>query len=255
MTTPIQTYCLVVEYDGTNYFGWQIQKNRQKTIQEALQTAIQKVTGKKVSVIGSGRTDTGVHALGQVAHFQSDTTLSPEKLLPAINHYLPSEIAIQKLMRVSEDFHARFQAKRKLYRYQIWNHPIYSPLSCQHTTWIRSKLNLERIQEASSFLVGTHDFSAFASKKDPEKSGVRTLYRADWSKVGERLIFDIEGSGFLYNMVRVIIGTLVDVGFEKKTPQKFKEILDSCSRSEAGTTAPPEGLCLVSVHYEGFEDL
>lgn len=255
MTHPQQTYCLVIEYDGTNYFGWQIQRPGQQTIQEMLQRAIHQVTGETLSVTGSGRTDTGVHALGQVAHFQSETGIPPEKLLLAINRYLPADIAVRKLLRVAPDFHARYKAKRKWYRYQIWNHPIYSPLQCRYATWFRPKLEIELLQEASCFLLGTHDFSAFASKKDPEKSGVRTLYRADWIREGDLCRFEIEGSGFLYNMVRTLVGTLFEVGLQKKTPLAFREILLSCSRDLAGTTAPPEGLCLMRVDYEGLEGL
>lgn len=243
-----QNYCIVVQYEGTHYWGWQIQKG-QPTIQQKLEEAIALVIQQKVNVVGSGRTDTGVHALGQVAHFLAETKIPPERLITGINFYLPKDIVVQELKRVPLDFHARYQAKRKEYAYHIWNHLQPSPLHRHFSTWIRFPLCVEKMQLAANYLVGTHDFSAFASRKDPNKSGVRTVFRADWRREGPKLIFEIEGSGFLYNMVRTIIGTLLEVGAEKKSPEMFAEVLRSKSRTTAGMKAPPEGLCLVQVLY------
>jgi tRNA pseudouridine38-40 synthase len=247
---------LVIEYDGTNYAGWQQQK-KEKTVQETLKIAIEKAVNEKITLRGAGRTDAGVHALGQVANFKTRSTIPTSKLIQAINFYLPKDIVVKSIKKVSEKFHSQYSAKSKIYRYTILNNNIGSAInrnSCYH---YNGDLNIEKMQKASKILIGRHDFSTFKSKPDnacPTKSfrrvsNIRTIKRLEIKKKGKYLLFTIEADGFLYKMVRSIVGTLLGVGREKITIKEFKRVLKSRSRSLAGATVPARGLCLLRVKY------
>lgn len=239
---------LLIEYDGTNYHGWQIQPS-DASIQNEIQKILSLITQEDIHVNGSGRTDAGVHALGQVANFESTTSITPEKIQTALNKMLPSDIVIRQCHYVNEKFHARFSAKRKTYQYRILN--SFLPVAInRHYSWhIHKKINIEAMQQAANFLVGEKDFKAFEGVGSPRKSTVRTIHKAMISKEGDMVLFDITGSGFLKFMVRNITGTLVDVGTAKLTPGEFKSILQSRDRKNAGATAPPQGLFLKHVEY------
>ncbi len=238
---------LVIEYDGTNYAGWQQQK-KEVTVQETLKIAIEKVVNEKITLHGAGRTDAGAHALGQVANFKTKSTIPTRKLVQAINFYLPKDIVVKSTRNVSEKFHSQYNAKSKIYRYTILNNNIGSAINRNFCHHYNGDLNIEKMQKASKHIIGRHDFSTFKSKPD-NTNNIRTIKRLKIKKKGRYLLFTIEADGFLYKMVRSIVGTLLEVGKEKMTIKEFKSILKSRSRSLAGTTVPARGLCLLRVKY------
>jgi len=240
---------ITTEYDGTAYHGWQRQKS-DRSIQSEIEKALTVMTRQRVTLAASGRTDAGVHALGQVAHFTCDTTLLPEAFFLGLNSLLPDDIVIKSCEAVAATFHARYDAKRKTYRYRILNRKVPSALDHRYVWHIRKKLLIENMQAATEHVIGKHDFKAFEGAGSPRSSTVRNIFRAELSKKKDGCLnFEIEGDGFLRYMVRNIVGTLVEVGRGKITPQEFKAILESRDRSRAGATAPPQGLFLVSVAY------
>jgi tRNA pseudouridine38-40 synthase len=245
----IQNFRLLIEYDGTNYAGWQRQKN-DPTIQGEIEKALETMLGQKVSVIGSGRTDAGVHALGQVANFRCDTRLSPEAFQKGLNSLLNKDIVIKGCKEAEIDFHARFNAKGKRYSYRIFNHPVPCSVGRQYCWWVRFPLDTGAMQLGSAHLIGTHDFKAFEGAGSPRAHTIRTVSDAQFRQEGEYLIFDIEADGFLRFMVRNIVGTLVSVGLSKFQPDDVKRILLSENRANAGITAPSRGLFLIKVRYE-----
>ncbi len=247
----MKKYRAVVEYDGTNYHGWQLQKDL-PTIQETIELALVRILGTPTRVHGAGRTDAGVHAIGQVAHFSADWRHSTEELRKGCNALLPGDIVLRSLEPSNDDFHARHSAQSKLYEYQIFNQPIREPLQRLYTWHIPYPLQLRLMDRATSYLLGSHDFAAFGSPTDGSPSTVREILEAEWETTDSHGIvrFTIRGTGFLRYMVRTIVGTLVMVGKGKITPGQFNEILVSCDRSLSGPTAPPQGLRLVSVDYE-----
>lgn len=240
---------LVIEYDGTNYHGWQVQPDG-PTIQEILQEKIALMTRHPVHLAASGRTDAGVHALGQVASFKTETQIPREGFFHGLNSLLPRDIVIQSVEEVPLDFHAQFGAKRKTYRYQIFNNQPPSAIHRNYSWYIPQPLKREAMQEAARFLVGRKDFSSFQGADTDPTGAVREVFRADWSlEYPPFLSFIIEGNGFLKHMVRNIVGTLVEVGKGKSSPEGFARILEVRDRRQAGMTAPPQGLFLVSVQY------
>lgn len=242
---------LTLAYDGTRYYGWQIQEGH-VTIQGVLEKAIYEITGEGVRVIGSGRTDAGVHALGQVAHFRSQSSLSCKVLKRAINSKLPADIRIVHVQEVDLRFHAQFSAKGKTYRYQIWNGLDYPVLERNTLAIFSCPLNVREMRKAAAFLVGRHDFSSFGvNRGDGSKplSSVRTMKRVSVSKKGSRITILLEADGFLYKMVRSIVGTLLEVGLGKISASEFGKILRGHNRSLAGRTALASGLCLMRVKY------
>ena len=240
---------LTIEYEGTHYLGWQRQPQGM-TVQQALEEAIERVTGVVTSVTGAGRTDARVHARGQVANFRTESKLAVERLQGALNAVLPRDIVVLTAEDVSDDFHSRFSAQSKLYQYTIWNGRVRPALDRKFAWHLRWPLDLERMQEAANLLLGKHDFAGFESANAESNTTVRTVSHASWKREDpSKLIFAIEADAFLYNMVRAIVGTLVDVGRGKVPTQRVAEILESGDRRLAGPTAPPHGLCLMAVRY------
>jgi tRNA pseudouridine38-40 synthase len=244
-----KTFKLIIEYDGTRYHGWQRQKD-DRSIQGEIEKALQKMTASRVTLIGSGRTDAGVHAEGQVASFECDTRLKPEALLNGLNSLLAEDIIIKVCEHLSSSFHARYDAKSKIYHYKILNQPTPAAIGRQYSWFIRKSLNQEAMQAAISLIIGRHDFKSFEGTGSPRQNTTRQIYSAELieQKCG-LLVFHIEADGFLRYMVRNIVGTLVDVGRQKLTPDDFKRILDSKDRSQASATAPAHGLTLIKVIY------
>lgn len=243
------TFRLTIEYDGTHYHGWQRQKE-DVTIQAVIEDALSLMTRQKITLAGSGRTDAGVHALGQVAHFKCNTRLAPETLQKGLNSLLPEDIVITACREASESFHARFDVKSKIYHYRVLNRHLPSALMRNYAWHLRKPLDLEAIQSASRFLLGRHDFKAFEGTGSPRDHTVREIMTAEWTaEEGGFQRFCIEADGFLRYMVRNIVGTLADVGLGKITPEEFRKILLSKDRAFAGATAPAKGLYLVQVNY------
>jgi tRNA pseudouridine38-40 synthase len=244
-----KNFKLIIEYDGSSYHGWQRQKNR-KTIQGEIEKAIMTITGKKIALTGSGRTDAGVHAFGQVANFYCDTEISPEVFQRGLNGLMPKDIIIKECNTVDEKFHARYDAKTKTYRYKILNRTIPAAICRQYAWFIKKKLDLDAMQSAILHIIGTNDFKAFEGAGSPRSSTKRRVINAGLQQKEKKyLIFEIEADGFLRFMVRNIVGTLLDVGLCKIIPDDFKKILLSKDRNLAGATAPPHGLFLMNVKY------
>jgi len=241
---------LVIEYDGTAYHGWQRQM-ADRSIQAEIEQALAVMTRQTITLAASGRTDAGVHALGQAAHFACETAIEPEGFRRGLNSLLPDDIVIKTCERVPDAFHARYDARRKTYRYRLLNRAVPTAVDRRYVWHIRKKLQIEAMRAAARHLVGRHDFKAFEGTGSPRASTVRTLFRVELAvETGGYLIIEIKGDGFLRYMVRNIVGTLVEVGRGKITPEGFKAILESKERKQAGATAPPQGLFLVSVDYE-----
>jgi len=240
---------LILEYDGTRYHGWQRQKNA-PTIQEAVEQALARLTGEAIRVIGSGRTDAGVHALAQVASFHTASTLPLSAFLNGLNSLLPLDIAILDVAEAPRDFHARKSARAKTYEYRILNRPVRSPLHRGYSWWISQPLNLSAMQAAAAALLGEHDFSAFQASGSSVKNSVRRITRADWIETpADTLIFTITATGFLRGMVRSLTGTMVEVGRGKRRPEDLAGLLQTGERRRTGPTAPPQGLFLMEVVY------
>ena len=240
---------LTIEYDGTAYNGWQRQKNG-RTIQEEIEKALMVMTGRKVTLRGAGRTDAGVHALGQVANFICDTRLEPEAFFKGLNSLLPGNIVIRECAQVHEKFHSRYDAKSKVYNYRILNRLVPAAVGRDYAWHIKKPLLLDAMESAAVWIAGIHDFKAFEGTGSPRKSTVRTVFKARLFKDNEDLIvFEIEADGFLRFMVRNIVGTLVCAGLGKISHGDIKEILESRDRSKACATAPPHGLFLMEVKY------
>jgi tRNA pseudouridine38-40 synthase len=245
----VKNFKLTIEYDGTHYFGWQRQAVG-PTVQAEIERALASMTGSPVTLLGAGRTDAGVHALGQVANFRCDTRLDPEPILKGLNSLLPPDIAIRECLLVPERFHARFDAKSKIYQYRILNRETRSAISRNYAWFIHTPLDVDAMRRAAGHLVGRHNFKAFESTGSPRAHTLRTVLTADWTeKTGPYLTFQVEADGFLRCMVRNIVGTLVAVGRGKLSPADVSAILDSRDRKRAGATAPGRGLFLVEVKY------
>ena len=240
---------LTIEYDGKDFNGWQKQPNK-LNIQGEIERAIEEITGEKVDLIASGRTDAGVHALAQMANFKTNSNLPVEKYPIALNTKLKKSIRIQKAEEVEEDFHSRYHCKQKTYRYVINNSEQGSSIYRNLEYFVPNKLNVEKMQEAVKYFEGEHEFKAFKASGTSSKSSVRIIYKAKIEKQGDRIIIELTGNGFLYNMVRIIAGTLVDVGLGKIGPDEIPEIIENGERSRAGKTLPPQGLYLVKVEYQ-----
>lgn len=245
----LRTLKLVIAYDGTDYLGWQIQPGG-VTLQGTLEEKLALITGEKVRVTASGRTDAGVHAIGQVAHFKTGSSLDVRSIQKALNSLLPADLVVRKVAEMEDGFHARKHVKSKVYEYRILNRDLRSPFHRRFAWHIPQKLDLEAMERATQHLLGEHDFSAFRSVGSPTRTAVRRVLRADWRKGREGLLrFEVEATGFLKQMVRAIVGTLVEVGKGKMTPDDMAKVLQSKDRKQAGPTAPARGLFLNKVAY------
>lgn len=244
-----KNFKITIEYDGTRYHGWQRQKN-DRTIQAEIEKAILKVTGRQVALTGSGRTDAGVHAYAQVANFKCETRLDGQALLGGLNSLTDDDIVVTECREVEESFHARYDVKSKTYVYKILNRPTPAAIGRQYAWHVRKKLNRETMRAAISHLIGSHDFKAFEGSGSPRSHTTRQVFKADLIDGQDGVLaFEIEAEGFLRFMVRNIVGTLVDVGLGKISPDEFEYILNSRDRSLAGATAPAHGLFLKNVMY------
>ena len=239
---------LTVAYDGTNYCGWQVQPNG-ITVQEVLNQCLSEFTGENIETIGASRTDAGVHALGNVAVFDTEMRMPGDKFSFALNQRLPEDIRIQKSEEVDADFHPRYVKSQKTYEYRILNcrFPIPTERFYSHFTYI--PLDVDKMKEAASYLIGEHDFKSFCGTGAQVKTTVRTIKEIQIEKSGDRITIRITGEGFLYNMVRIIAGTLMDIGGGLYPPEKMKEILEAKDRKKAGPTAPARGLTLMKIQY------
>jgi tRNA pseudouridine38-40 synthase len=247
--TEMRTIKLNIEYDGTHYRGWQVQREDQ-TVQGMIEEKLAVLTGERVHLIGSGRTDAGVHAFGQVAHFKTKSQMDIRTIQRALNSLLPSDIVVQKAEEVGEGFHARKQSKSKIYEYRILNRNLRSAFLQGYAWHIPPKLDFREMKKASQRLIGEHDFSSFRSVGSPTRTAVRKVIRAEWNRDRNGLLrFEIEANGFLKQMVRSIVGTLVEVGKGKINSEAFRRILESKDRKMAGPTAPAHGLFLKEVKY------
>lgn len=244
----IRNVRLVVQYDGTQYAGFQSQPDR-PTVQGQLQAALSRLLGQRTRIAGASRTDAGVHALGQVVSFTTENVIPMERLVNALNALLPSDIVCAAADEVPDDFHSQFAARRKQYSYRILNRALPSPFLGRYAWHVRQPLDVGAMLEAGQHLVGEHDFAAFCAAHGSAKTSVREVYALDVCREGDVVEMLVAGNGFLYMMVRIIAGTLVEVGQGKLPPARMAEILVSRDRTQAGRTAPPHGLTLVRVDY------
>ena len=235
-------------YDGTRYRGWQRLPGKDDTIQGKLETALSRILGEPIEISGSGRTDAGVHAKHQIANFHCECTMTPEEILEQLRRYLPEDIGIHSCKDVSPRFHARLNAKEKTYLYRIWNSESPCVFDRRYVTVMPERLNLNAMQEAADYLCGEHDFSAFCGNAKMKKSTVRFLRRIAIERCGDEIRLYFTGNGFLHNMVRILTGTLVEVGRGERTPESIP-VLFGNKRAEAGFLAPAKGLCLEEVMY------
>lgn len=248
---------VVLEYDGTRYDGWQKQGNTGNTIQGRLEAVLGRLAGEPVEVIGSGRTDAGVHARGQTANFHIDASVCPDgkTAMEYLNRYLPEDIRVLSAKTVPERFHSRLSAVQKTYAYYVETAPKSSVFDRKYVYGLGQRPNVERMRRAAALLMGTHDFKSFCSNKRMKKSTVRTISKIRILEEGSRLVFFYTGDGFLYHMVRILTGTLLETGLFLREPESMKEILLAKDRAAAGATAPPEGLFLMSVDYDQTEEM
>jgi tRNA pseudouridine38-40 synthase len=244
----MRRFKLTLEYEGTAYHGWQLQPGL-PTIQGALQAALARIVGCPVPVIGAGRTDAGVHALGQVASFSADLRLDPLTLRRALNATLPRDIMVRHLEEAPPDFDARRSARSKTYRYTLLCRDVPSAWLARHSLHVPHALDLEAMVEAAKIVIGTHDFSAFRAGTCAAATPVRTVLDAAWRAEGDLWHFEITANAFLQHMVRILVGTLLEVGRGRRDPAELEAILASRDRRRAGKTLPPHGLCLVEVQY------
>ena len=239
---------LIISYDGTRYGGWQLQKNA-PSIQGELENVLKTLTGKRIVVQSAGRTDAGVHALGQTAHFDYSGSIPPQKLPFVFNSMLPKDIRVTGAWEVSDDFHARYDAKGKRYIYTIYNSPHSSALLYNRTMHVPQALEFQKMRAAAQYIIGTHDFKAFCAAGSYVKSTVRTVSRLEIAEELPLIRIIIEGNGFLYNMVRAMVGTCVYASEGKLSPDDIPGLLEGRNRTDAGPTAPPQGLYMTNLWY------
>ena len=243
------TVKITVSYDGTSYVGWQSQKNG-VSVQDVLESALERVVKKKTRITGSGRTDAGVHAAGQVAHFRTDSSVPPERFSFALNALLPADVRVLKSERVEDGFNARYSAKRKTYRYSLYISPVSLPLKERYAVRCDTAPDVERMRAAARLFEGEHDFAKFSSTGSSVKTSVRTIYSIGIIKEGDDIKIDVCGNGFLYNMVRIIVGSLLACAYGKVSENELIASLSGESRPAACKTLAAKGLTLLSVEYE-----
>ena len=243
---------LIIEYEGTNYVGWQTQPNG-LAVQQVIEEELRSVTGEEISLHASGRTDSGVHALAQVAHFDTSARMPADKFAFALNAGLPRDIRIRYSGEAEDDFHARFSAKRKQYRYTLQAGEHARALLRNTALHVHGRLEEDVLHAMAKDVVGSHDFRAFMAANTTMEQTVREIYRSEWTRDGDLLYYDVEGNGFLYNMVRILVGTMLAAAKGTLPPDAMQKALGSCLRQDAGPTAPAHGLMLMRVIYPGFD--
>lgn len=239
---------LEVAYDGTDYCGWQIQP-KDKTIEGVLNKTLSLFLGEEITVIGASRTDSGVHALGNVAVFDSRTRISGERIARALNQKLPDDIVIQSSKEVADDFHPRYQDTRKTYEYTIYNADFDNPVTARHHHFVYVPLDVERMRKASEYFLGEHDYISFSTTGSQTKTTVRIIYECEVKQDGPYITMRVTGNGFLYNMVRMMAGTLISIGKGRRDPEWIKELFENPQRGKAGPNAPAKGLTLIKIRY------
>lgn len=245
----MRNFMLTLSYDGSRYHGWQRQGNTENTIQQRLESALSRVLSQPVEISGSGRTDAGAHAKMQVASFKADTALTADEILAGLRALMPEDIAAHSLTDAPPRFHARLSCTGKTYVYRVQNSPVPNVFERKYMYRIDEELDLEKMRSAAKLLLGEHDFSAFCSNKRMKKSAVRRVDEIRIDSFGSELRFTVSGNGFLYNMVRIIVGSLLEVGAQRMTQEALAAALKSKKRENAGPTAPVCGLCLYEVRY------
>ena len=240
---------LLLQYDGTKFNGFQLQ-DKGRTVQGELERALKILTKTDIRIAASGRTDTGVHALGQIAHFDTDSELTLRKFAISLNGIMTSDISVKNVFEVSSDFHSRYSAVEREYRYLIYNHPQRSPFMLYRAMWVNSLLDIDYLREAVSYLVGEKDFASFCKKKSREEKTVRRINDIGVNKHEELVEIVIRGNAFLHNMNRIIIGTLIEMSKDKRPPEYMLDILDAKAREASGFTAPPYGLYLSRIWFD-----
>ena len=245
-----RNYRAVLQYEGTRYQGWQKQVTTDNTIQGKLEALLSKMVDDTVEVNSSGRTDAGVHAYGQVISFSCDTEKSPEEIMEYMNQYLPEDIGVLSVVVAGDRFHARLNATGKIYRYRVLNSNVPKVFDRKFVFQVPEALDLEAIKKGISYLEGKHDFKAFTAKKNTKKSTVRTIHEIKMEEIDGVLVFTFYGDGFLYHMVRILMGTLLEIGQHRRSPESVLEAFESGDRVKAGFLAPAQGLALMQVFYD-----
>ncbi len=243
-----KNYKLTIAYDGSRYYGWEHQPDRD-TIQGKLESVLEKMCGEFIDVIGAGRTDAGVHARAMVANAVMDTKRTPEEIRDYMNRYLPADIAVREVREASERFHARYKAVGKLYRYTYFDGAVKPVFDRKYVTVLQERVNVGKMQEAAAYLEGKHDYKSFCGNPKMKKSTVRIVDKIEIVRKGGYIYLNFHGTGFLQNMVRILSGTLLEVGMGKRQPEEMVQILEALDRGAAGPTAPAGGLMLISVDY------
>ena len=245
----MRNFKVLLSYDGSRYKGWQRLGDSDNTIQGKLENVLSRMTRTAVEVIGSGRTDAGAHALGQTANFHCETGMSCGEIRAYLRQYLPEDIGVISVEEAEPRFHSRFNAVEKTYRYRVWNSDLPCVFERKYVWPVEGALDVEAMHEAAQIFLGTHDFLAFCSNKHFKKSSIRTIRRFCVERVGPEIQFTVTGDGFLYNMVRILVGTLLAIGRGELTKEQLPAILESRVRENAGETVPAKGLCLMEVRY------
>ncbi len=245
-----KNYKMILSYDGSRYQGWEHQPNTQLTIQGKLEAVLEIMAGEKVEVTGAGRTDAGVHAMGMAANMHLDTEMSDEEIYEYINHYLPEDICVRELKQASDRFHARYNATGKTYCYTCYTGREKPVFTRKYVHVLEQQPDISKMRQAAALLLGTHDYASFCGNPRMKKSTVRTVDMIEITQDGDYLRFTYHGSGFLQYMVRILTGTLLEVGFGERAPESMDGLLEAKSRSLAGFTAPAKGLCLMKVDYD-----
>jgi tRNA pseudouridine38-40 synthase len=245
----MNNYKLTIQYDGGRYKGWQRLGDNDNTVQGKIEKAISEMVGRPIEIIGSSRTDAGVHALAQVANFKISEDLSESKMMTILNSYLPQDISITEIILVDDQFHARFHATDKTYVYKIWNEAYSNPFMRKYSMHVRKKLNIEEMKRACQYFIGEHDFTAYSNAKSKKKSMVREIYALDLEEIGGFIQFRVSGNGFLYNMVRKMIGTLIEIGLGEIEAEELPTILNSKERIQTGGMADACGLYLEKINF------
>jgi len=246
----LRNFRIVLQYEGTRFQGWQRQDSTENTIQGKLEAILSKMTGQQVQVDGSGRTDAGVHAYGQVANFHMETKRSAAEIMEYMNQFLPEDIRVIQIKEVAERFHSRLNAVGKTYRYRIWNSGMPTVFERRYVYELPQKLDLDEMRYAAAYLVGKHDFKAFTSNKRSKKSTVRTIDEILIEQQGNEVVLTYSGDGFLYHMVRILTGTLIEVGLGQRRADSMERLLQSGKREDAGMLVPAKGLALMEVRYD-----